>query len=129
MATLHLVWDAGLSFEDLGEQPVPQLPKLGKRRALAMRYGKQGGYTPGDHYVLYLGEKDLPVAWAFHKAGAKEPSLVTTWEDYVTRGGLTLPTRFKTPDGTTVIRIVDLRVETAKKAAPPASRPTSRPGR
>jgi len=129
MAGLHLAWDAGLTFTDLGEQEVPQLPKLGKRRALSARYGETGGYTPGDLYVFYLDEQDLPVAWAFHKGGAEQPNLVATWEGFVTKAGLTLPSKFVLPSGKTLIEIKDLIVETSDaETTGPASRPASGAG-
>jgi hypothetical protein len=111
MFPLHLAWDTGARFEDLGPVDVPTLPALGARRALRVAYGAQsGGYTPGDAYVLYLGDDLLPVAWAFHKGGAEAPSLVTTWEGYTSAGGLRLATRFCKADGTPFITIEDLAV-------------------
>jgi hypothetical protein len=101
----HLVWDSGVSFEDLGVMPVPQHPTLGERHALRVRYGSKGGYTPGYVYVLYLGEDDLPVAWAFHKGGQAEPSLVTTREGRRNIDGVVLTTRFVRADGTELIAI------------------------
>ncbi len=108
--SLHLAWD-GATTSDLGEVDVPQLPDLGKRPAVSVSYPSAGGYTPGDRYVLYLGADHLPVAWAFHKGGAAEPTLVTRWLDYQTVGGLHLPTRFTTPDGKEFIRIEGLSAE------------------
>ena len=108
--SLHVGWDQP-TCSDLGEVDVPQLPDLGKRPAVSVTYPNAGGYTPGDSYVLYLGTDHLPVAWAFHKGGAKEPTLVTTWLDYQTVAGVRVPTRFTTPDGKDFIRIVNLSAE------------------
>lgn len=107
---LHLAWDTGVTFEELGSQSVPGFAALGECPALAVRYGGEGGYTPGDHYVLYLGPDGLPVAWAFHRGGAIEPSLVTTragWQEFA---GVKVPTRFEKDDGTLFISISDVQV-------------------
>jgi hypothetical protein len=125
LCALHLSWDQVEGFDDLGKVDVPQLPKLGKLQALRLRYGANGGYTPGDHYVLYLGADDRPVAWAFHKGGSKSPKLVTTWESYKTVGGISFPTRFSLPGGMSVIGIEGIGV--TQRDAAPTSRPTSRP--
>lgn len=125
MAGLRIGTDAGVTFKALGERQVPGYRALGKRDALEVRYGKQGGYTPGDVYVLYLGDDGLPVAWAFHRGGVTKPTLVTSWERYLNRGTLTLPTRFVLPNGKVAIEIQGLKVETGPQK--PASRPTSRP--
>lgn len=108
--SLHVAWDQ-TTTSDLGEVAVPQLPDLGKRPALSVLYPGSGGYTPGDKYVLYLGTDHLPVAWAFHKGGAADPMLVTTWLDYQTVAGVRVPTRFTTPDGKDFIRIENLSAE------------------
>lgn len=101
----HLVFDTVESIEDLGEQAVPGFDELGHCRALAVQYPGEGGYTPGDRYVLYLGAEGLPVAWAFHKGGAEEPSLVTTREGWIEVGGSKMPTRFRRADGSEFIVI------------------------
>lgn len=104
---LHLRWDEA-AITDLGRVPVPQLPDLGERPALAVQYPAQGGYTPGDRYVLYLGEDALPLAWAFHQAGSEAPTLVVRWHDWQDLHGLKVPTRFTTPDGKDFIRFRDV---------------------
>ena len=107
---LHLGWDEGVQFEALGEREVPGFPALGSCPALAVRYGSEGGYTPGDHYVLYVGEEGLPVAWAFHRGGAVEPSLVTLRTGWILVGGLSIPTRFEKDEGTLFISVSNLEV-------------------
>lgn len=111
---LHLDWDDGVTFTDLGERAVPGFDDLGSRRALEVRYTGEGGYTPGDAYVLYLGDDDRPVAWAFHRGGDSEPSLVTTRQDWRTEAQISFPTRFTTEDGETFISITAVEVETAE---------------
>lgn len=101
----------GSVWSDLGEVPVPGLERLGRSRAIAVSYGGDEGYTPGDRYVLYLGADDLPAAWAFHRGGADEPTLVTTREARLDMGGVNLPTRFLTADGKLFIEITGLALQ------------------
>ena len=108
---LHLVWDEGVRFESLGEQEVPGFADLGRCRALAVDYASEGGYTPGDRYVLYLGDDGLPLAWAYHRGGSEEPTLVTrrtAWQDV---NGVQVPTMFTKSDGSAFISIEGLRAE------------------
>lgn len=108
---LHLAWDSGVAFEDLGARTVPGLPDLGERRALAVQYGGAGGYTPGDRYVLYLGDDLFPVAWAYHPGGAPEPKLVARWTGRRTLAGVAVATRFETPDGAPFVTIPEVAIE------------------
>ena len=50
-----------------------------------------GGYTPGDRYELYLDMNDRIVRWDFHRGGATEPTLTTTWTGYQRFGPLLVP--------------------------------------
>jgi len=111
LSELRLALDTGVEFEDLGPTAVPGFDDMGDRRALRVHYTGDAGYTPGDAYVLYLGDDDLPDAWAFHRGGAEEPSLVTTRQDWSEAGGIRFPTRFVTADGTTFITIEDVTIE------------------
>jgi hypothetical protein len=107
---LHIGWDS-TTDTDLGAIDVPQFPDLGKRHALAVQYPQQGGYTPGDKYILYLGDDHLPVAWSFHKGGAEAPTLVVRWLDWTVVGGIHVPTRFVSADGSDFIRIEGAQAE------------------
>jgi len=98
----------GSTLRDLGERPLPggfaDLPATA--RALEVNYPPDEGYTGGDRYVLYVKDAEA-IAWAFHRGGAKEPTLITTREQRVDFDGVSLPTRFKTPDGKTFIEITN----------------------
>jgi hypothetical protein len=110
-----LMLDDGSEITELGEVEVPGFPKLGKLRALDVRYAGDEGYTGGDRYVLYVGSEDLPVAWAFHRGGAEEPTVVTTRGRRRRANGISLPTLFETAGGQTFIEIEDLTAEPARR--------------
>jgi hypothetical protein len=108
-----MMLDDGSEIAELGELEVPGFPALGKPRALEVRYAEDEGYTGGDRYVLYVGQDDLPVAWAFHRGGAEEPTVVTTRGRRRRANGISLPTLFETADGKTFIEITELTAEPA----------------
>jgi hypothetical protein len=109
-----LALDDGSESRAISETEVPGFPALGKVRALDIRYDKTEGYTGGDRYVVYIGADDLPVAWAFHKGDAEEPTLVTTRTPRRLVNGISLPVRFDKADGTTFIEISDVTAEPAR---------------
>ncbi|MHC4937496.1 MAG: hypothetical protein ACYTHK_00830 [Planctomycetota bacterium] len=109
-----LILDDGSEIKDLGPQPVPGFPGLEGTHALDVRYPAEEGYTGGDRYVLYIGADDLPVAWAFHRKGAAEPTLVCTRGARRRVNGISLPTRFEKADGGLLIEIAGATAEPAR---------------
>ena len=116
MFPLRMAWDTDLSLEDRGVAAVPGIPALGECRHLAVTWPAEGGYTPGDRYVLYLGANDLPLAWSYYPGGADEPRITTTRAEREMVAGLSLPTSFVRSDGTPFITVTELSAET--RAAP-----------
>lgn len=110
MFTARQTWQNDLEVRDLGRRGVPELPGLGRPRAISIQFPSTGGYTPGDRYILYLGEDFLPRAWSFHRKSSREPTLVTTWEAYENVGGMILPTKFVRPNGEPFISISGIEV-------------------
>ncbi len=93
---LHLGWDTGF---ELTESSTTVSPISGKKlRKLTTRYNNKDGFTPADMYDLYLDDNNRVHEWAFHKSGAAEPSLVTTWEDYKNFNGLAIAQEHKSQD-------------------------------
>ncbi len=76
---LHLSWDKAATVEDKGMAKMPG-GKGGARRVV-VSYPKQGGYTPGDSYELFVGKDNVIRAWIYHEGGAAKPSLTATWAD------------------------------------------------
>lgn len=95
-----------VKVSDLGDVDVPGLKRQG--HAYAVQY-TNGGYTPGDRYVLYTKNGQV-FAWAYHPKGSAEAKLVTTREGHQTFGALTIPTQFNKADGTRFITISNLKV-------------------
>jgi len=86
----HLVWD-GAPIEDKGKQKL----KLGKgsARQVVVKYSSDGGYTPGDTWILYVGDDNLVKELEFHHGGSAKPSeVIATWAGYKKAGPLVIST-------------------------------------
>src|SRR5215467_6606702 len=94
----HLVWD-GAPVEDKGMQKL----KLGKgsAREVVVKYSSDGGYTPGDTWMLYVGADNLVKELEFHHGGSAKPGVViATWEGYKKAGPILFSTEHRgTADG------------------------------
>jgi len=80
------------------EAPLSKTPMT----MLTVAYAKEGGYTPGDAYDLYVDQDYRLQEWTFRKGGQAAPSMMMSWEGYRTEGGLLLPTEHN-GDGPVVI--------------------------
>jgi hypothetical protein len=96
---LHVYWDGSADVQDMGVQKLP----LGKGSAklVAVKYHKEGGYTPGDTWELYLGSDNRIEEFVYHRGGPKKPSVViASWTGYKKAGPLLFSTdRRGTADG------------------------------
>ena len=93
----HLSWDNGFQLTDSNMMVSPISGK--KMRKVTAKYNDRDGYTPGDMYEVYVDENQRIQEWAYHKTGAIEPSLITTWENYKDFNGLLLAQDHKSKDG------------------------------
>jgi len=96
---LHVYWDGSADVQDMGVQKLP----LGKGSAklVAVKYHKEGGYTPGDTWELYVGSDNRIEEFVYHRGGPKKPSVViASWTGYKKAGPLLFSTdRRGTADG------------------------------
>ena len=93
----HFVWDKGYALTDSGMQTAPISGK--RMRKITTKYNDTDGFTPGDMYDVFIDENHRIQEWAYHKAGAAEPSLITTWADYKDFNGLQIAQDHKSKDG------------------------------
>lgn len=105
----HLLWDKGFHLQDSGMQTAPISGK--QMRKLAIHYNKTDGFTPGDSYDIFIDENNRLQEWAFHKGGAAEPSLQTTWQDYETFKGMELAKEHRSKDGKFRLWFSGIKVE------------------
>ena len=58
-----------------------------------MKYPVEGGYTPGDTWVLYVGKDNRVEYLMYHRGGSKKPSLFfATWGGHKKAGPLLIST-------------------------------------
>ncbi len=99
----HAYWDSpGADVEDKGTQKLPA--GEGSAKLVSVKYSSKGGYTPGDTWDLYVGDKNRVEYLVYHRGGETKPQLVsTTWEGYKTAGPLLFSTEHRgTADGAPV---------------------------
>src|SRR5262249_3942874 len=75
--------------------------RKGSARQVVVKYGSEGGYTPGDTWELYVGPNNRVEEFIYHRGGPKKPSVViTTWSGYKKAGPLLISTDHRgTADG------------------------------
>lgn len=93
----HLSWDKGFELRDSSMKVAPISGK--SLRKITTEYNDKDGFTPGDMYDVYIDENKRIQEWAYHKGGAAEPSLITSWESYKDFNGLQLAQEHKSKDG------------------------------
>lgn len=98
LAPFNLIWDKNNFTEVHKANEIAPISKKSMQK-LTIVYGSEGGYTPGDAYDFYFGDDFIIKEWVFRKGNQPEPSLVTTWEDYVEKGGLKIAQMHKNNEG------------------------------
>ncbi|MEO6231947.1 MAG: hypothetical protein ABJB11_09570 [Ferruginibacter sp.] len=106
---LHLKWDKGYTFTDDSTATGPVSEKAYHK--YTVQYNNKDGFTPGDMYELYTDDNHMIQEWAYHKTGSKEPSLMTTWEDYQDFNGLKIAKEHKTKDGKFSLYFTGITIE------------------
>lgn len=108
LAPYQLVWDSGTTISETIKEEAPisktQLNKI------TLTYSNDGGYTPGDAYDFYFGDDYLITEWVYRQGNAKEPSMMTTWEDYEEFNKLIISTSHKRPDGNWKLHFTNIKV-------------------
>ncbi len=91
----HLVWD-DVSFEDLGQQLSPIQQKESTK--IRVNYPKEGGYTPGDSYEIYVDDNYKILEWTYHPKGQADPALGNTFENQQSFMGIMIDMEHANPE-------------------------------
>lgn len=86
----HLVWDTNVKFQDLGIKKYPIGKGSGK--AIMVDYSDKVGYTPGDHFELFLGKNDMVRQWIYFHHGSTKHPFPAVWEGNKNFDGFTIST-------------------------------------
>lgn len=99
LAPFNLIWDQNNFEHTLTKNQTSPIAKK-RMQKLTIVYGNDGGYTPGDAYDFYFENDYLIKEWVFRKANQQEPSMTTTWENYVDHNGFKFAMEHKQPGKT-----------------------------
>ena len=109
LAPYQLTWDEGTTVSEAIKETAPiSKEELNK---VTLTYAGEGGYTPGDAYDFYYDDNFVVQEWIFRKGNAKEPSMITTFENYKTFNGIQIAQEHKTADGNFNLYFTDIKVE------------------
>lgn len=91
----HLVWDdVEYDVEENRSSPINNLTS----KKLIVKYPKEGGYTPGDKYEVYLDENFHILEWTYHPKGQEEARLANTFEDLSDFNGIKVNMSHSNPE-------------------------------
>ncbi len=86
----HLVWDTNVKFKDMGMKKYPIGRGMG--RALMVEYADNVGYTPGDHFELFLGKNNMIKQWIYFHHGSTKHPFAAVWTGNKNYDGFTIST-------------------------------------
>lgn len=108
LAPFQMLWDTSVSISKPSMETSPiskaQLNKI------TLTYSDQGGYTPGDAYDFYYGDDFMIKEWIYRKGNSKEPTMMTTWEDYEDFNGIKVAKTHKRPNENWTLYFTNIKV-------------------
>ena len=110
LAPFQLIWDKGTTFSESIKEMAP-ISKV-EMNKITLTYPNEGGYTPGDAYDFYFTDDYLIKEWIFRQGNAKEPSLITSWENYQNFNGLLIALEHIKPEGNWKLYFTDVNLIT-----------------
>lgn len=111
LAPFNLIWDQDSYTSEL--QVKAKAPISGKEmQKLTIIYKNEGGYTPGDAYDFFFEGDFIIKEWVFREKNTREPSLITTWEDYTDYNGIKISKTHKRDDNNWTLYFTGVEVTT-----------------
>ncbi len=109
LAPFQLVWDSGTTIsEPITEEAPISKTQLNK---ITLTYPNEGGYTPGDAYDFYFGDDFIVKEWIFRRGNAKEPTMMTSWENYQDFNGVKIALEHKKPEENWKLYFTNVEIE------------------
>lgn len=108
LAPFQLVWDTSATISETSIVKAP-ISKAHLNK-ITITYPNEGGYTPGDAYDLYYGDDFLIKEWIYRKGNSKEPSMMTSWEDYEDFDGVKIAKTHKRPNEDWTLHFTNIKV-------------------
>lgn len=109
LAPFQLVWDSGTTISE----PITEEAPISKNQLnkITLTYPNEGGYTPGDAYDFYFGDDFIVKEWIFRRGNAKEPTMMTSWENYQDFNGVKIALEHKKPEENWKLYFTDVKVK------------------
>ena len=109
LVAFQLIWDNGTTISKTTKETAPiSKSKLNK---ITITYPNEGGYTPGDAYDIYYGNDFLIKEWIFREANQKEPSMITTFENYQDFNGIKIALDHKKAEGNWNLKFTNIKIK------------------
>lgn len=110
LAPFQLVWDQGTTISKPIKDEAP-ISKLMMNK-ITLTYPSNGGYTPGDAYDFYFDDDFMIKEWIYRQGNTKEPSMITSWENYEDFKGLKIAKTHQKSEGNWKLYFTGITVET-----------------
>lgn len=108
LAPFQMLWDTSASISEPSVETSPI--SKGQLNKVTLTYPDQGGYTPGDAYDFYYGDDFMIKEWIYRKGNSKEPTMMTTWEDYEDFNGIKIAKTHKRPNENWTLYFTNIKV-------------------
>ena len=108
LVPFQLVWDESITISEGIKEEAP-ISKTQLNR-ITITYPNEGGYTPGDAYDIYYDNDFLIKEWIFRKANQKEPSVITTFENYQDFNGIKIALDHKKAKGNWNLNFTNIKI-------------------
>lgn len=108
LAPFQMLWDTSASISEPSVETSP-IRKI-QLNKITLTYPDEGGYTPGDAYDFYYGDDFMIKEWIYRKGNSKEPTMMTTWEDYKDFNGIKIAKTHKRPNENWTLHFTNIKV-------------------
>ena len=109
LVPFQLIWDNDATISEPFKETAPiSKSELNK---ITVTYPNEGGYTPGDAYDIYFGDDFIIKEWIFRKANQKEPSMITTFENYQDLNGIKIALDHKMEEGNWNLNFTHVKIK------------------
>lgn len=108
LVPFQLVWDEGITISE----PLTSLAPMSQKeyQSITIKYGDQGGYTPGDTYKIFFDNKYIIREWVYQSSDTSRPPRSYSFENYKEYHGIKFATTHKVHEREVSIDFPDIQV-------------------
>ncbi|WP_179333357.1 hypothetical protein [Winogradskyella costae] len=104
----QLVWDTSATISESTKAHAPISKK--ELHMITLTYSDEGGYTPGDAYDIFYDDDFIIKEWIYRNGNSKEPTLITTFENYKDYNGIKIATDHKQESSNWNLKFTDISI-------------------